>query len=79
MDASADFESKARHLRALYREHGEAGYPHVRAAHERLFPTGDTRLDQILANAWQEGRKLAGQSYDYAGQCWRDREGARVD
>lgn len=72
-------EAHARHLRALYREHGEPGYRLVKAEFDRLFPNGGARLDQILVNAWKEGRELAGQRYDRTAQCWRDTEGRRVD
>lgn len=70
-------EAKARHLRALYREHGEAGYALVKAEWERSGLTEP--LHHILATAYPEGRELAGQRYDYGSQCWRDREGVRVE
>jgi hypothetical protein len=75
---ASPYEEKARHLRALYREQGEAGVAVVREKFDRLFPEGDARLGQILVNAWIEGRQLQGQTYDTTQQCWRDREGRPV-
>lgn len=70
----------APHLRALYRKHGEAGHAIVAAEFDRLYPGEDRKLlAHILKSAWTEGRELAGQRYDYVGQCWRDSEGKRVD
>lgn len=73
-----DYETKARHLRRGYRYYGEAGVAKVRAEYERLFPERDVRLDQILVNAWIEGRELAGWNYDLARQCWRRADGSIV-
>lgn len=47
--------------------------------YKRLFPEGSPRLDQILVDAWREGRQLAGQTRDWQMQCWRDKDGRRVD
>jgi hypothetical protein len=66
-------------LRALYREVGEAGIAQVQAEHRRLYPSGEPRLDQILAGAWKEGRELAGETYDYGRQTWRDPDGKPID
>ncbi len=77
---SDTYESKARHLRALYRAGGgELGYPAVRAEFDRLFPAGGARLDLILLDAWTEGRALAGQTYDYGRQAWIGRDGSPAD
>lgn len=70
------YDTKARHLRALYRDGGgERAHPAVKAEFERLFPEREARLDQILVSVWKEGRALAGQWYDYGRQAWRDAEG----
>lgn len=67
------------HLRALYRLHGQSGYHLVKAEYDKLIPDGVPRLDQILVNAWREGRELAGQRYDLTMQTWRDSEGNVVE
>jgi hypothetical protein len=64
-------------LRALYRQHGEPGYAIVKAEYERLGLT--IPLDHILKDAWKEGRELAGQTYDYTAQSWRDKDGNRIN
>lgn len=73
-------DDKARHLRAIYRDVGEAGHATVAAEFDRLYPGEDRQmLAHILTSAWTEGRELAGQRYDRTAQCWRDAEGNRVD
>lgn len=74
-----DYETKARHLRWLYRQNcGPDQYRIVRAEYDRLFPEAEVRLDQILVNAWIEGRQLAGWTYDVGTQCWRRADGSPV-
>lgn len=78
----AEFDTKARHLRALYRDSGgEPSFPRVKAEYHRLFPGERDKyeLAQILSTAWTEGRALAGHTYDSGMQCWRDADGNRID
>lgn len=50
------------------------------AKYERLFglPSQNSALERILTSTWIEGRELAGQSYDYRTQRWRDAAGNRL-
>jgi hypothetical protein len=64
------------HLRALYRQLGEPGFPQVRAEYERMGL--DVPLDSILATAWTEGRENAGWRYDSQRQNWRRADGSVV-
>ncbi len=81
----ACFDDKARQLRAFYRRAsrdgpGERHYPKVRAEYERLFrrPGAGGGLEQILVNAWNEARELAGWTYDFEAQGWRSADGSAV-
>lgn len=76
--ASDSFDIKARHVRALYRKHSEAGGAIVKAEYERIFPDREIRLDQILVSAWKEGRELAGWTYDTSRQAWHRADGSLV-
>lgn len=78
MDASADYETKARHLRALYRR--RPPWQQVRDEYERLFGESSTggALEHIVRDAWIEARKLAGWGYRTGAQAWFRADGSRV-
>jgi hypothetical protein len=76
-------DDRARRLRAFYRDSTRRGEPWIATKeHFRtLFGRDPARgeAEQMVVNAWTEERELRGERYDVGAQCWRDREGKRVD
>ena len=75
-------ETTAREFRRIYRQHSSDGTPwhDTKAEFARLFGRWPDpgEAEHLVTLAHIEGRELAGQSYDYTSQCWRDERGERV-
>lgn len=81
MTPDAPFETKAAHLRQMYRRNGgERSRAMVAVEHRRLFGEDRPRLElsQILTSAWTEARELAGWTYDMTNQRYHRADGSPV-